>query len=147
MTYFVNQLKTMKFNAKLFQDLGVGLIVVFGSHISGGVHPNSDLDLGVVFFDSYRKRIDPVKVYGSLDEEFRNKFRSDNSIDIVYLEETPLSLQYRAVEDGVLLYEGRPCFFFDYKETVLKKYFDFKFFENIFNQAFLEKGYGQEYTA
>lgn len=148
MTYFINRLKTIKLNTNLLKDLGVGLIVVFGSRLSGGIHPKSDLDIGVVFFNNYKKQIDPVKVYGSLDEEFRSKFGGNNNIDIVYLEETPLSLRYRAVEEGLLLYEGKPHFFFDYKEAVLKKYFDFKFFEDIFNQAFLNKQqYGQKHTA
>lgn len=138
MTYSKKQLKTIKLNANLLKDLGIGLVMVFGSRVSGGVHPKSDLDIGVVFFDDHKKQLDPVKIYGSLLEEFGNKFGGDN-IDIVYLEETPLSLQYQAVEGGIPLYEGKPHFFFNYKETVLKKYFDFKFFEDIFNQAFLNK--------
>lgn len=147
MTYPKKQLKTIKFNDSLLKDLAVGLVVIFGSRVSGGVHYNSDLDIGVVFFDNYKKQTDPVEIYGCLLEEFRSKFGDDNNLDIVYLEETPLSLQYRAVNDGLLLYETKPGFFADYKEMALKKYFDFKFFEDIFNQAFLNKQYGQKPTA
>lgn len=147
MTYCINRLKTIKLNTELLKSLGLGLVVVFGSRVRGRIHPGSDLDLGVVFFAHRQKQIDPVKTYGSLDEEFRSKFGGNNNIDIVYLEETPLSLRYRAVEESLVLYEGKPHFFFDYKEAVLKKYFDFKFFEDIFNQAFLNKQqYGQKHT-
>lgn len=126
----------MKLNEKLLKNLGVGLVLLFGSRIIGGVHPGSDIDVGIVFFDKKIQKGKPVEVYGSLYEEF-SKSSKKETIDIVYLEETPLSLQYKAINDGVILYEKSPIFFADYKEKILLNYFDFKFFEDIFNSAFL----------
>jgi predicted nucleotidyltransferase len=126
-----------KLDSKMMERQGVGLVIVFGSRITGVLHPKSDVDIGIVFFDSTIKRKQPVEVYGTIYEELTKKLSVKN-IDIVYLEESPLSLQYKAVNDGIVLYEVSPVFFADYKENVLKKYFDFKFFENIFNQAILK---------
>lgn len=125
-----------KLDDKIMENQGVGLAVVFGSRITGVGHPESDVDVGVVFFDSTRRRKQPVEVYGTIYEEFAKKLSVKN-IDVVYLEESPLSLQYKAVNDGIVLYEVSSVFFANYKENILKKYFDFKFFENIFNQAIL----------
>lgn len=132
------KLKNIKLNKKLLRDLGVGTTLIFGSYITGIKHPKSDIDIGIVFKDKRMKRENPVEVYGSLYEEFKKKFKFEN-IDIVYLEESPLSLQYKAVRNGIVLYEESPVFYADYKEKILKYYFDFKFFENIFKNAFLQK--------
>lgn len=126
-----------KLDSKIMKSQGVGLVVVFGSRVTGVLHPGSDVDIGIVFSDSTRREKRPVEVYGIMYEEFTRKFGVKN-IDIVYLEESPLSLQYKAVNDGIVLYEVSSVFFANYKENVLKKYFDFKFFENIFNQTILE---------
>ena len=87
--------------------------------------------------DNNKRKEKPVEVYGTLREELVKKLKSDK-IDIVYLEDTPLSLQYSALRDGVVLYAVSPSFFANYKEKVLKMYFDFKFVEDIFNQAIVQ---------
>jgi len=131
------KIKTIKLNKNILQNQKIELVIVFGSKVTGFSHSKSDLDIGIVFFDKIRKKEKPVEVYGVLYEEFIKKFKTEN-IDIVYLEEAPLSLQYKAVRDGIVLYEDSPVSFADYKENILKKYFDFKYFENIFNQAIIK---------
>lgn len=128
------EIKLNKLNKKLLDSLGVSIVLMFGSRVIGLTHKRSDVDIGVVFSDKTEKMSKPVEVYGKLYEELVKKYRMQN-LDIVYLEESPLSLQYRAVADGLALYMKTPVYFADYKETVLKKYFDFKFFENIFNKS------------
>ena len=131
------EITAIKLDKNILQDQKIGLVLVFGSKITGFSHSKSDIDIGIVFFDKIRKKEKPVEVYGILHEEFIKKFKTNN-IDIVYLEEAPLSLQYKAVRDGVVLYENSPVFFANYKENILKKYFDFKFFEDIFHQAIIK---------
>lgn len=125
-----------KIKSEIMKNLNVELAIVFGSRAEGTEHAGSDTDIGIVFYDESRKREEPVKVYSALLDEFRRAFEAE-VIDIVYLKETPLSLQYNAVENGAALYQRSPSSLADYKEDVLKKYFDFKFFENIFNQALI----------
>ena len=124
-------------NPQIMERNEVKLVLLFGSAATGRQHPLSDTDIGVVFADSNRRLKEPVKVYGDLLEEMQKHF--SGQIDLVYLEETPLSLQYRAVTDGRILYEARVGVMADYKEYVLKYYFDFQFIENIFHQAILAR--------
>lgn len=116
---------------------GAGLVLLFGSQATRRRHPLSDTDIGVVFNDDKKRLAHPVEVYSQLADEVKKHFRG--KIDIVYLEETPLSLQYRAVMDGKILYASEPAAAADYKEKVLKKYFDFKFIEDIFHSALLAR--------
>ncbi|MBU4141649.1 hypothetical protein KKE99_02130, partial [Patescibacteria group bacterium] len=55
------------------------------------------------------------------------------------LREAPLSLQFKAMDEGVVIYEASNKSFADYKEEVMIKYFDFKFTENYFNSVFLNQ--------
>lgn len=126
--------QNIKLNKEILESQKVELVVVFGSHTEGTAHAGSDLDIGVVFYNEKIKMENPVEVYGVLLEEIRRAFNTEN-IDIVYLKESPLSLQFHAVENGIAVYQCADSSLADYKEDVMKKYFDFKFFEDIFNES------------
>lgn len=131
-------LKNIKLNKKLLRKNKVGLVIIFGSRVSGGAHPGSDIDIGIVFEDEKIKTEKPVEIYGDLYEVFSKAFKVANP-DIVYLREAPLSLQFKAIDEGRVIYEISAKFFADYKEEVMIKYFDFKFTENYFNRVFLNE--------
>jgi len=116
---------------------GVGALIVFGSYVEGTSHPGSDIDVGVVFEDLKPLKTDPVEVYGLLYEELTEKI--GENVDIVYLHEAPLSLRFNAVTEGVPIFYISEEFYYDYKERVIKLYLDFRFFENIFDEALLDK--------
>jgi predicted nucleotidyltransferase len=128
--------ENIKLNKTLIEDQCIGLAILFGSIVTGFEQPFSDVDIGIVFSDFEKKRNDPVGVYYNLYEEFKLKFNKDK-IDIVYLQETPLSLQFKAITEGIVIYEVNPLFTANYKEHVTKLYLDFKFFEGIFDEVFL----------
>lgn len=131
-----------KFNKKLdknlLEKLGVRLAVVFGSFANSTNRPDSDLDIGIVFQNIAEAKKDPVALYSDLRDEFSEKYKTEN-IDLVYLEETPLSLQYRAANDGIPVYEADIAAFADFKERAWKFYFDFKYHENIMNELYYKK--------
>lgn len=131
-------LKIPKLNKNLFRKNKVGLVILFGSQISGPVHPGSDFDIGIVFEDEELKREKPLEVYGDLYEIFSNAFKTKN-LDIVYLQETPLSLQFKAINTGRVIYFSSLNFLADYKEKVMLQYFDFKPTEEYFQKVFLGK--------
>lgn len=131
-------LKNIKLNEKLLKKNQVGLVILFGSRISGGAHPGSDIDIGIVFEDEKIKSENPLEVYGDLYEVFSKAFNVADP-DIVYLQEAPLSLQFKAVNEGFAIYEASNKSFADYKEEAMIKYFDFKFTENYFNSVFLNQ--------
>lgn len=135
-------LKNIKLNKKLLKKNQVGLVVVFGSRVSGKTHPRSDVDIGVVFENEKIKTEKPVEVYGDLYEVFSKAFKVSNP-DIVYLREVPLGLQFKAINEGKVIYETSLKFFADYKEEVMIRYFDFKFTENYFNKIFLSQKYDE----
>ncbi|MBU3924316.1 nucleotidyltransferase domain-containing protein, partial [Patescibacteria group bacterium] len=130
--------KNIKLNKKFLKKNKVGLVIIFGSRVSGRAHTGSDIDIGVVFEDEKIKVENPLEVYGDLYEIFSKAFKTANP-DIVYLREAPLSLQFKAIDEGVVIYETSAKFFADYKEEVMIKYFDFKFTENYFNRVFLNQ--------
>lgn len=117
--------------------LGVGLVLVFGSEITGKRHPGSNVDVGVVFHDLKRKNEDPVEVYGELYEIFSNLFPV-KPLDIVYLQESPLHLQFRAISGGKVLYRESLSFEADYRERVMLLYFDFAPVEQVFQRAMIQ---------
>jgi len=125
----------IKINERVMKKHGVTLAVLFGSQITGGKHPGSDVDIGVLFKDDNIVKKNPVEVYSDLQAEFSRHFE-DGEIDIVYLKDTPLSLQNKVINDGIVLYEMSPVVFANYREKIMNHYFDFKFFENIINKAF-----------
>lgn len=129
-------MKKAGLNLELLKKNKVGLAVVFGSKISKTSHPLSDIDVGIVFEDERLRKKDPVDVYGDIYEIFREYF-DENKIDVVYLRDVPLSLQFKAISKGKTIYSVTPEFLANYKEEVMNRYFDFQHIENIFNRAFL----------
>lgn len=113
---------------------GVGAVIVFGSFVEGTMHPGSDIDIGVAFEDMRALKEDPLNVYGILYEEFTENV--GENVEIIYLHEAPLSLQFEAVTEGIPLFYSSPEFFYDYKERTVLLYLDFRFFEEIFDGAY-----------
>lgn len=124
-------------NEKILRKNNVGLAILFGSQISGNIHPNSDFDIGIVF-EKEKKKPKPTDVYGDLYQVFSKAIDTEN-LDIIYLEDSPLSLQFRAINEGKVMYSSSPSFFADYKEKVILSYLDFKPVEEYFKSVFLGK--------
>lgn len=98
-------------------------IVVFGSQARGNTHPLSDVDIGVKTSAAESERFEMrLKLAGLFDPDSRPR------IDIVLLDGAPLTLQYRAVRDGKILFERGsevwPC----YVEQVLIRYPDWRIY-------------------
>lgn len=125
--------------AKEFERLGVKLLILFGSAARGETHPLSDLDVGVVFADSDLRQREPVRVYGDLLAEVQKIFPESEKIDLIYLDETALGLRFRAASEGQPLYERSAGDFYDYRERVMLRYCDFRYYENLFHQAVMNR--------
>ena len=79
-----------------FQQPGVQLVVLFGSQVSGKVHPGSDLDLGILA----DKPLDTVQVTGKL-----MRLTHLNNVDVVDLRRANPLLAREIVRQGTVLYE------------------------------------------
>ena len=112
------------------QSLNVDLLVIFGSQIDGTVHPDSDIDIGVVF-----SRIDTnQRAYGQLYALLQAAF-PNHRLDLVDLPQAPLALQHRATQHGKVIYQSTPSSFANVREQVMSHYYDFLPIIKIHEQA------------
>lgn len=121
-------------DAALLRRLGVRLVILFGSAVTGDRHPLSDTDIGLVF-ERGRRPARPALVYGELLAEFKKHF--PEPLDLVYLDEGSPGLRFRAVTEGRPLYESRFGDFADYRAEAMLRYFDFRHYEDIFHASVL----------
>lgn len=128
-------------------ELGVEVMYLFGSHATNTANPTSDADFGVVLEDIKKYHEHPMKIYSAIYEillevlpkEYlrqRMKMRA-HEFDIVFLQTASFRMKYGAAEDGIVLYKASDQAVFSFKERAMLDYFDFKYFEQIQNKAFL----------
>jgi predicted nucleotidyltransferase len=144
-------MKKIKFSRKhidIFKKLGVAIVYLFGSQAEGRPGPMSDFDIGVVFTRPEEYRDNTLKAYSQLYDIFvdvlpknylRKRFETRlHEFDLVFLQFAPVSMQYKASKDGIVLYQNSLKSTADYKERAMHNYFDFRFIENIFNEALIQ---------
>lgn len=120
----------------LLKQHEVILVFLFGSRQTGAPQtPKSDLDIGIVFKDERARLRDAVSVYADLHALFQKKFPHEK-IDLVYLRESPYELQFRAMTEGENFFAANKTALADYREEVMRRYFDFKPVEELFNRTF-----------
>lgn len=107
---------------KRLQELGVELLLAFGSKVEGTAREQSDYDIGVVF--DKRKQTQPRR-YGVLYGIVQDMF-PDEKIDLVDLNQAPYPLQFRAAMKGDVLYQEGATSFADFRERAMLSYFDFQ---------------------
>ncbi len=119
-----------------FQKHRVSLVLQFGSSVAGGEHPGSDIDLGFVF-ETIPSRAEAPEAYHDLRMAFLKEF-PNKEVDIVFLHEAPLRIQYRAGQDGRVLYARKPEDYSNFLEHSILSYFDFQPVERELRSAMLE---------
>lgn len=123
---------------KKLDEYGVGLVYLFGSAALEIGHPLSDIDIGVVFKDKSAKKRDWLRVYMNLYNIFETIYKGEK-IDLIFLEEAPLSLQFDVINYGKVLYRVSPEFEANYREYVAIRYMDLKPVQDYFNNVLLGK--------
>lgn len=135
--------KEINFNFphKKLENLGVSTIYLFGSQAEGAAKSYSDFDFGILLKN--QKALADFKarknIYNELYDIFSGKIKRLVNIDIVFLQDVYLQLQYHAVSRGKIIYEADPNFSADYKEKVMENYADFAPIRKEFQQAILER--------
>jgi predicted nucleotidyltransferase len=120
-----------------FKRLGIAIIYLFGSKVTGGSSRLSDIDIGVVFKNSSFIS-ESRKLYNDLFVLFSELYPK-SKIDIVFLQEVPFTLQYSAVKNSKILFEEDPIFTADYEYGVMNQYLDFRPFLDFFDQVGMER--------
>ena|SRR3989338_722537 len=106
---------------KQLKQLGVDALIQFGSQVDGTARSDSDSDIGVVF--SAQAKVQPRRfghVYALLQQAYPK-----HRIDLVDLYQAPAALQYRAAQQGKVLYQASPESFANFRERAMTRYYDF----------------------
>ncbi|MGC8976527.1 MAG: type VII toxin-antitoxin system MntA family adenylyltransferase antitoxin [Candidatus Ratteibacteria bacterium] len=117
---------------EIFKNLGVLLVYIFGSYVYGIENKKSDIDIAILLNGKpdMKKYLLFYKIFSEI---FKNK-----EVDIVFLNQAPLTLRFEVVNDGILIYQDRKYLSYEYKEKILKEYIDFKHHLDQFNKTIIE---------
>lgn len=115
----------------------VVLAFLFGSVARGQVGPLSDIDVAVLLPDApdadacFDARLTLV---GDLMQVLHT-----NAVDILILNQAPLTLRYAVLRDGVLLYMRDKEAYVTFRVRTLNEYFDFQPLVRMHQRIFFEK--------
>jgi predicted nucleotidyltransferase len=121
-----------------FADLPpVGLVYLFGSPARGKAGPLSDVDIAVLLEDMpdadtcFDLRLE---IIGGM-----MRILQTNDVDVVILNQAPLTFQYQVVRDGVLIFCRDRRLAVECRCRALNLYFDFEPLLERHKQTFFEK--------
>lgn len=109
------------------KKLGVLAVYLFGSEAEETKIIESDIDIGILLKNT--KNLEDTRliynaVYSELSEVFKPSFLRE--LDIVFLQNAPLTLQFEVITKGKIVYEEDPTQRADYEEMVINQYMDFR---------------------
>lgn len=143
------KIKFSKKQINVFKKMSILAIYLFGSQAQGKTHKLSDVDIGIVFERPERYKDKTLDVYLKLYDIFtevlpkdylKRRFQlKEHEFDIVFLQFSPISLQFYAIKESKVLYEKDKEKRLNYEEYVMKRYCDLKYFYDIHYQAILER--------
>lgn len=128
--------------ADRLRQLGVAVLYLFGSHAEGLATSASDIDVGVLFSpDSLPLPENKTELYNALYDVFTDVFDMSGfrDIDIVFLDQAPLELQFDVITHGRVLFETDSDIRLDFEERVAALYRDFRPLLNEFNRGVLQR--------
>ncbi len=103
----------------------VSAIILFGSYSENNIKPLSDLDICIVFKKNSKKE----------DKNYILSYGNDE-LDISAIEDLPLSLQYKILNFGKLLYQNEDISSLKY--IITNQWFDFR---RIQDRMYKNRGY------
>ncbi len=126
-----------KLPIKKLKELKIGIVYVYGSVVNGYESRFSDLDIGTVFTDT-KALENSLKIYSQLYDIFDEVIKPEKEIDLVFLQQTSLGLQFNVINEGEVIYEASREFRAEYEERVLNEYLDFEGVIDYFNKVAVE---------
>lgn len=107
----------------------VKVAYLFGSHARGEGRPDSDVDVAVLAPD--------VVAHDAMDLHLRVLRRLSTAsrvpaLDVIVLDEAPLTLSGRVVKDGIVIYSVDEALRIAYESRVFRESVDFSFFGDAF---------------
>lgn len=124
------------FKRKL-EELGVAIVYLFGSSTTRNRRKDSDIDLGIVFKVGLHRK-NSLEIYPELYNIFSELYPT-KEIDIVFLEDAPLSLQFEAIKYGKVIFESDTNTRLNYEEKIMLLYADFLPLQEEIEKVILER--------
>ena len=119
-------------------------VYLFGSAASGKTRPNSDIDLAILLARQQNGGQGDDDVLARFDREMTltgalESYVSDRSLDVIFLDTTPLLLRFQVLSTGYLLYENpaRRAERVEFEVSTVRRYLDMKPFYDFRNQTLL----------
>ena len=114
--------------AKIADKHQLADVYLFGSKITEYEHPESDLDIAIRFEESkLPEKSKRMVIYGDIFADFDLEFKGEK-VDLVFLGELPPHIQFKVVTKGELIYTANLEDSLNFKERVINKYRDFRYF-------------------
>jgi len=125
--------------AKVFAKYGSKIVVayVFGSFKRGEIRPLSDIDLAVLL-DRNLSKTERLEIQIELFDDLI-EFLGTDEIDLIILNDVPLSMQYGVLKDKKILYYSDKEKLVDFETEVVKKYLEIKPLRDEFNREFIKR--------
>lgn len=125
-------------------------IYLFGSMATNKyIHDRSDFDFGVVLENAKDLKENTLDIYNELYDIIIKKLPKEylkkrfalkaHEMDIVFLQQAPISFQAQAMQDGKLLYASDKDKLDAYRDYVLEQYCDLQYVYKIAHYALLER--------
>ncbi|MCK4322347.1 nucleotidyltransferase domain-containing protein [candidate division WOR-3 bacterium] len=112
------RLKTLKGEVKDFK--GLSFLYLFGSYAREEENNLSDIDIAFYL----KERDNEENIEAQLYDKISSHLRTDE-ITFICLNEAPLFISSRVIEEGVILYEKDKIERMNFLENTVKKYLDF----------------------
>jgi len=118
------------------RDKGIAALYLFGSHAKVTAGPLSDVDLAVLFEKNNRpktyfaKRLHLISAF--------SRTLHTNEVELIVLNNAPVSLSYQVVKDGELLYERDRIQRIAFEAKTVSAYLDSRFLREI-GRRYLKK--------
>ncbi|MBC8232236.1 DUF86 domain-containing protein [bacterium] len=122
--------------AKICRENSIALCYLFGSHAEGYADGKSDMDIGAVFFDG-QGNVDWLKQWQHLKTSLESFF-PPRKLDLVFLRQAPIQLQWEAIHKGKLIYCADEIARTDFEEQVVSEWLDFEPFLKRFQRDMVE---------
>lgn len=113
------------------KEPNVLFVYLFGGLMKKTPSPLSDVDLAV--YVKNPKKLDYLKLFGKI-----SRILCTEEMDLILLNEAPLSLAGRILQNRKVLIDKNPFLRHQYESLILRKYFDF----TIKEREILERRYG-----
>lgn len=114
----------------------VHLVYLHGSLLKGLAREDSDIDLAVVV--DRDKKNDFLRQQLLYNEFFDLRFKN-REVDLKVINAAPLPFKFSVVQKGEVLFSRSEKFRVDFEVDVIKKYLDFKYYYDSYNDFFIKK--------